>query len=115
MSFSELSKTVKALPKSFFMVGVFHDKKMIGACICVQVKAAVVYTFYSAHDSAYDKWSPRVFLLAQLYAWCQKHKIELLDLGTSALKGRPNFPLLDFKLRVGATLTPKYKFRKTLI
>jgi hypothetical protein len=114
MSFTELSKTVKSLPKFFFKVGVFDERKMIGACICVRVSSTIVYTFYSAHDDAYDKISPRVFLLNNLYKFCQKNKVELLDLGTSALNGKPNYPLLDFKLRVGATFTTKFKFKKTL-
>lgn len=114
MTFSELATTVERLPQSFFTVGVFDDKHMIGACICVRVRSNVVYTFYSAHDSQYDAISPRVFLLSNLYDWSLKNKISILDLGTSALDGKPNFPLLDFKMRVGATLTPKYKFRKTL-
>jgi hypothetical protein len=114
MSFPDLLKTVQALPKSFFIVGVFDQKKMIGACICVCVSSTIVYTFYSAHDDAYDKISPRVFLLDNLYRLCQKNKVGLLDLGTSALNGKPNFPLLDFKLRVGATLTQKFRFKKTL-
>jgi hypothetical protein len=114
MSFCNLLKTVQTLPKSFFIVGVFDQKKMIGACICVRVSPSIVYTFYSAHDDSYDKISPRVFLLDNLYRFCQKNKVELLDLGTSALDSKPNFPLLDFKLRVGATLTQKFKFKKTL-
>jgi hypothetical protein len=114
MPFKDLSETVEALPKSFFQVGVFDKKKMIGACICVRVKSNIVYTFYSAHDPDYDTISPRVFLLSNLYDWCAAHKVTLLDLGTSALEGKPNFPLLDFKMRVGATLTPKFKFKKRL-
>jgi hypothetical protein len=115
MSFPDLLKTVQVLPKSFFIVGVFDKSKMIGACICVRVSSSIVYTFYSAHDDAYDKISPRIFLLDNLYRLCQKNKVELLDLGTSALNGKPNFPLLDFKLRVGATLTSKFRFKKMLV
>lgn len=114
MTLSELSKTVRALSNSFFLVGVFDGSKMISACVCVRVSSNIVYTFYSAHDAEYDAISPRIFLLANLYVWCREHQVTLLDLGTSAVNGKPNFPLLDFKLRAGATLTPKYKFLKAL-
>ena len=114
MSYSDLAQTVEQLPQNFFLVAVYDTIKMIGACICVRVKSNIVYTFYSAHDSEYDTLSPQVFLLANLYDWCSRNQITLLDLGTSMVAGRPNFPLLDFKLRMGATLTPKFKFRKNL-
>jgi len=114
MSSSELAKTVKALPHSFLIVGVFLKGRMIAACICVIVSNSILYTFYSAHDDEFDKLSPRIFLLSNLYGWCQKNKVTLLDLGTSGVKDKPNPGLLDFKIRIGGTLTPKYKFEKEL-
>lgn len=114
LSLADLSRTVEALPKSFFQVGIYHKTKLINACICVRVKSDIVYTFYSAHDPAYDHVSPRVFLLTSLYEWCAANHIKLIDLGTSALEGKPNFPLLDFKQRMGALITPKYTFTKNL-
>jgi hypothetical protein len=115
MTLEDLNETVTALPESFFMVGVYENQKLISASICVRVSPAIVYTFYSAHDPAYNELSPQVFLLSKLYDWCSRNKVKLLDLGTSALDGQPNAPLLDFKLRMGATATNKYKFRKTLV
>jgi hypothetical protein len=115
MTLAELTKTVDALPESFLVVGVYDDQRLISASLCIRVSPAIVYTFYSAHDPHYNDISPQVFLLANLYDWCAKHQIKLLDLGTSALDGQPNTPLLDFKLRMGATATNKFKFRKTLI
>jgi Acetyltransferase (GNAT) domain len=114
MSMADLGKPVKAMPKAFFIVGVFLRDQMISACICIRVSRSIVYTFYSAHDDAYDKLSPRVFLLSALYKWCQQEGVTLLDLGTSTLDGKPNFNLLDFKLRMGGTLTTKFSFRKIL-
>jgi hypothetical protein len=114
MTLVELTKTVDALPESFFMVGVYDGQNLISATICIRVSESIVYTFYSAHDPNYNDISPQVFLLVNLYTWCTAHQIKLLDLGTSALDGQPNTPLLDFKLRMGATATNKFKFRKTL-
>jgi hypothetical protein len=55
-----------------------------------------------------------VFLLNGLYAWCQNENVKLLDLGTSYVNGKANATLLDFKLRMGGELTPKFYFHKTL-
>jgi lipid II:glycine glycyltransferase (peptidoglycan interpeptide bridge formation enzyme) len=112
MTLEQLKKTVDFFPDSFFLVGVFQNKKLIAACICVQVNSTIVYTFYSAHSDEFDQLSPRIFLLNHLYDWCFLHHVTLLDLGTSTLNGKPNFSLLDFKLRMGGTLTPKYRFNK---
>jgi hypothetical protein len=49
-----------------------------------------------------------------IYEHCQVEKIRLIDLGTSALNGRPNFGLLDFKLNLGAVPTEKLTFEKKL-
>jgi hypothetical protein len=114
MTLPELTQTVAMLPESFFLVGVYHNQKLIAASICIHINTIIIYTFYSAHDPQYNDLSPQVFLLSKLYDWCATQKIGLLDLGTSALDGQPNMPLLDFKLRMGATPTNKFKFRKTL-
>lgn len=108
----QLVKTVETLPDSFFMVGVYLQSELVSACICIRVSRSIVYTFYSAHNDSYNKLSPRVFLLKNLYDWCYKQGVTLLDLGTSTIDQHPNFSLLDFKLRMGGTLTPKYQFRK---
>lgn len=108
----QLIKTVETIPDAFFMVGVYLHGELVAACINVRVNRSIVYTFYSAHNDNYNKLSPRIFLLKNLYDWCYKQGVTLLDLGTSTIDQHPNFSLLDFKLRMGGTLTPKYQFRK---
>jgi len=114
MTLTGLGKTIEAIPKSFFLVGVYLQDQLIAASVCIRVSQSIVYTFYLGHFHQYDKISPVVFLINSLYDWCSRHGIALLDLGTSTLDGKPNFSLLDFKLRMGGTLTPKYRFQKTL-
>ena len=113
MSLAQLSRVVERLPKSFFLSGVYLDKRLVCGCISVFINKSILYTFYSAHDDAFDNISPRVFLIDQLYKWCYQHNIKMLDLGTSALDGKPNLPLLDFKSRMGSTLTTKFSFQKS--
>jgi Acetyltransferase (GNAT) domain len=114
MTLPDLTKTVKALPKSFQLFGSFLNNELVAASIIVRVSPSIGYTFYSGHARQFDRLSPLVFLIGHLYDWCRAQNISLLDLGTSALDGKPNFNLLNFKLRLGGKLTPKYKFQKTL-
>ncbi|MEQ9412451.1 MAG: GNAT family N-acetyltransferase, partial [Cyclobacteriaceae bacterium] len=114
MTFKELNATVKKLQNHFVLFGVYHSSDLIAASIAIKVNKKVLYNFYSAHSKASDKLSPVVFLIGEMYDWCAKHSFELLDLGTSAWGGKPNFPLIDFKLRLGAAPTMKLTFEKML-
>ena len=114
LSRKELSKIIVALPKDFMLVGVYRDKELIAASVCVRISKKILYTFYSAHLKKYDTLSPLTFLLSNLYDECFKNGFNLLDMGTSNINGTSNFNLLDFKLRIGGTMSPKFSFRKTL-
>ena len=110
----ELNKIIIALPKNFILVGVYNEKELIAGSVCVLINKKILYTFYSAHLKKYDSLSPLTFLLSNLYEWCLKNGFNLLDMGTSSINGKPNFNLVNFKLRVGGTMSPKFSFRKTL-
>lgn len=114
MSYVELNKTIQALPNAFVFCGVYDKRKLIAASVCVRTRKDVLYSFYPAHDAQYDAYSPMTMLLSELYQWCYNHKINFLDLGTSMNNNQINFSLLDYKQRVGGTLTTRLKFHKTL-
>jgi len=114
MSYDDLAKTVKSLDRNFYCFAVYHQATLVAASISIKVKKKILYNFYSAHSRTSDELSPVVFLMEGIYTWCQAHRFEVLDLGTSALGGKPNFSLLDFKLRLGANPTMKLTFEKIL-
>lgn len=114
MTKTQLKRVVKKLPKEFYLFGVYETNTIVAASISIRVNKDVVYNFYSAHTKSSDHLSPVVFLLSNLYGWAFSHKFSLIDLGTSALGGAPNFPLIDFKLRLGASPSMKLTFEKTL-
>ncbi len=114
MTFDELSETVRMFPDRFIIRGVFHEETMVAASIAILICQDVLYNFYSAHADSYDSLSPVVLLMEGLYQFCQARHIALLDLGTSAFQGKPNFGLLDFKLRLGAEPTSKLTFEKII-
>ncbi len=107
-----LRKTVEAFPERFILFGVMHQSVMAAAAIAINVGNGVLVNFHSAHPRDYDHLSPVVMLLAGMVNYGRENGYRLLDLGTSAVEGKPNFGLLDFKMGVGATVTSKFTFRK---
>jgi len=113
MTLEAIRRVVERFPERYLLFGVYQDDRLIAASISIRVNDRVLYNFYSAHDSAYDHLSPVVFLVEGLYSYGMAHHLALLDLGTSAVEGKPNFGLLDFKMRLGGLPTPKLTFEKT--
>ncbi len=114
MTLPELAATVKTFKHEFILSGTFLHKEMVAGSIAIRVHREILYNFYSGHMKKYDAISPMVTLLGGLYRYCEHQKIHLLDLGTSALHGQPNFSLLEFKLRLGAVPSIKLTFEKQL-
>jgi hypothetical protein len=114
MSLSDLRQTITTFPDRFFLFGAYLQDKIIAAAITVRVTDDVLYNFYVDHDMAYDQLSPVVFVVDGILNFCRERKLPWLDLGTSAVAGKPNFGLLDFKMRLGGMPTPKLTFTKVL-
>lgn len=114
MTFEDIQRTVSAFPSKFLLTSV-HDKNgMVAASICVRCNSHVLYHFYSDHNTSDKSTNPTVFLIRSLYEYCFENGIAMFDLGTSSIGGIPNFGLLNFKLRLGATPTTKFTFQKNL-
>lgn len=114
MSLIDLKKLQQTIPNAIHLFSIKHDKEMIAACIAIKVSPTILYTFYYDHASDYQKISPVVMLIEGIYNFCTQNKIEMLDLGTAALQGRPNFNLLTFKQHLGASYSTKFTFEKNL-
>ena len=115
MTLSALNKTVEHFSDRFVLFGIYEGEKLIAASIAIHVKSHVLYNFYCTHLMEYNHLSPVVMLLEGLYSYGRNHYVRILDLGTSAVDGRPNFGLLDFKLRMGAQPTTKFTFEKIIL
>jgi len=113
MTLTEVRRVLMRFLERFHLFGVYQDETLVAASIAVAVNDQTLYNFYSAHDGAYDHLSPVVMLIERLYMHCASRGLSLLDLGTSAVDGKPNFGLLEFKMRLGGVPTPKLTFEKT--
>jgi hypothetical protein len=114
MSLAELKQTAHVFEENFQLFGVFSEEKLAAASIAIRVNDDVLYNFYSDHAEEFDPLSPVVFLLGHMYHYCQRNKIDKFDLGTSAIDNKPNFGLLDFKIRLGGVPATKFTFQKDL-
>jgi hypothetical protein len=114
MPHKALRNTIKQFSSEYLLFGAFIGRELVGAVIAVRITRSVLYVFYADHHAQHDALSPVVTLVATLHNYCRRHKITTLDLGTSALAGRPNFGLLAFKARMGAQPTAKLTFQKLL-
>ncbi len=114
MNYEDLRRTVSVFPERFILSCVFDNKQIVSASVAIRINKSILYNFYMDHDAGYNKLSPPLLLMEGMYRYCRDNGIELLDLGTSALGGQPNFGLLAFKLRAGAFPSPKLRFEKTL-
>ncbi len=114
MTESELMEVVQANASHFHLFANYQGKALAAAAITIHTGHQVLYTFYYAHAIQYDSVSPVVSLMQYIYQWAKKHNFQLIDLGTSHLDDEPNFPLLDFKLHLGAKPSSKLTFEKIL-
>lgn len=114
MDYQDLERTVKEFPERFVLSCVFDNIQLISASVAIKLNKSILYNFYMDHDAAYNKMSPALTLMEGMHQFCTDHSIELLDLGTSARDGQPNFGLLAFKLRAGAFSSAKLRFEKIL-
>ena len=97
MAIEDLQKMIQTFPDSYYLLAAYDDHKMIAATICVKVNNDVIYNFYPASSLEYNKFSPMVFLVANIYRFAQEHKFNTLDLGTSMLYDEYNENLIRFK------------------
>lgn len=114
MPLKELKKLLAINPGALELFAMKLNKEYVAACIAIKVKPTILYTFYYDHNTSYKKVSPVVMLIEGIYHYCLQNKIEILDLGTATLQGKPNFNLLAFKQHLGATHSTKFTFEKKL-
>jgi hypothetical protein len=112
MSYPQIKKTVAAFPQDYFLFSVKEGERLAAAAIVVRVNSKILYTFYYAHARHFDKVSPVVFLIKNLYSFAKKNNYKMIDLGTSVVHGRLNKSLLHFKKSIGGLPVSKYSFEK---
>lgn len=115
ISLDKLRESVHRFPDRYVLSAVKDQGLMRAAAVSIRVTEGVLYNFLVNHEKRFNALSPPVMLMEGLYGYCRANGIALFDLGTSARGSVPNFPLLDFKLRLGGVPTTKFSFHKKLV
>ncbi len=105
MSLEEVAASVQAMPEAYRLFAVYDADQCVAACLAVQVNAHILYALYYDSPAAYKPFSPVVMLLEHMYAYCAKHQISILDLGTSLTES-----LQQFKASVGGVPSEKITY-----
>lgn len=114
LNYGQLKSIVDTFPERFFLFATFSEEEMVAGAIVIEVGNSIMYNFYSAHSRKADAISPIVSLMEEVYTFCNRNKVRLLDLGTSMQEGKPNFSLLEFKMHLGAKPSPKFTLTRQL-
>lgn len=101
MDLDKLLEIASRLPDAYKAFGCYDQDQLVAASICVRASKNVLYHFLPASRLDYNRYSPMVLLIAELYTYCQNHGIKHLDLGTSMLDNKPNENLISFKASMG--------------
>ena len=114
ISLKELTQFVDRFPDDYLLFAVFHEGEMVAASVAIRVHEMALYHFISDHIRQVGALRPALILMEGIYDYCFSGGIQLLDLGTSTLDGKPDAKLLRFKTEIGGCLTYKFSFSKTL-
>jgi|GEM_PF-866438 len=117
MTWAELDNSDMLNPKMYRVFAVFMDEYILAATVVVMVNEEIVYHFMPASAKKFDyhkKYSPMVFLVHNLYKWCQHNGIKTLDLGTSYVDMKMKTSLAKFKENIGGKPTEAKSWEKKL-
>lgn len=117
MTWADLDNSDMLNPKMYRVFAVYMNDYMLAATVVVVVNDEIVYHFMPASDKMFDyhkKYSPMVFLVDNLYNWCQRNGIKTLDLGTSYVDMKLKASLAKFKENIGGRPTEAISWEKRL-
>ena len=115
LTYERLEQVVSNASENFLLCTVFSGEKIAAASIVIKVSTNCWYQFYPAHDRQFDRESPLVLLLSELYQYARSNGVRIIDLGTSQLNDQPLEGLLNFKHHLGGIATSKTLYSKSLL
>lgn len=106
-----LGRLLRQFPTEFPVFVVWDCNTIAALCVCVRVRADILYYFLPADNAEYRAYSPAVTMIDGLYRYSRHENITLLDLGVSIDTDRqPKLSLAQFKRNMGAITSPKLTF-----
>lgn len=114
ISGQDLEKACSRYPDRYIFFDLHKNGETVAAAVSIRINRNILSNFMTNHEPVYNHMSPSVLLMNGIYEYCKENEATLLDLGTSALNGQPNFSLLDFKLHIGGEPSAKLSFYKKI-
>lgn len=114
LSQQDFELAFKRMPANYRLFGLYDNEILIAAVASVKVTEDVMYNFYHADLERYRSRSPLVMLIGEIYQYCYKHDVEILDLGISSVNGIVNQGLYKFKENLGCDVSKKKTMELTL-
>lgn len=115
MTLTQLAMLINNFPEHCRVFVVTDEDKIIALTVNILVSKRVMYNFLPTDLPAYKSFSPNVYLTEEIYNYCQKEKIEILDLGISLDNNGNEKPgLLKFKKNLGGKKSFKITYEKHL-
>jgi hypothetical protein len=114
MSLEQLTEMAHLFPGRMQLFAGRLGGKMIVAACCLRLTPSILYVFYWGDRSGHGKMSPVVSLAGEIYAWCQRQGVRLLDAGTSTIGFEANDGLIQFKRGMGFSESLKARLTKVL-
>jgi hypothetical protein len=114
MTFDQLDAVVNKLADNFLLCTVESGSRWAAAAIIVKVSSKCWYQFYPAHSREFDKESPIVYLVSELFSYAAGQGVRFLDLGPSDLNGILIKGLVKFKERLGAVPGRKLIYSRSI-
>ena len=109
-----IMRLVEKFPDKYSFFSASMENDMVAATVCVEVTDSVLYNFLPAHNSAYNTFSPLIFLLEQIYNYASLKAMQYIDLGVSSIDNYPQKGLIKFKERLGSISFSKLTFVKEI-
>lgn len=114
ITLKDLKDMFRLFPESYLLFGVFYKNKLIAASVAIRVNKEILYSFYIGDDLDYRMYSPVTYLIHEMYGYCIRNDLKILDLGMSTDKGILNSGLYTFKKTFGSIDSYKLTFLKQL-
>ena len=112
MDKESLEQAFLKFPGRYQLFSIMKELETVAIAITLAINKDILYVFFTADVLKHRKVSPIVLLHSGIYQYCLDKRINLLDLGTSSLKGLVNSGLANFKRNLGGVASLKNTFIK---
>ncbi|MCE6992723.1 GNAT family N-acetyltransferase [Dyadobacter sp. CY323] len=113
LSQAEFQVLKNRFPDDFPVFSAMDGDKVVALIATVRVARNILYVFISGYLPEYSSFSPIVLLTKEIYGFCQRNGIAILDLGTSLdHHGQQKPELLKFKKFLGGHVCTKVTYCK---